>query len=449
MDNSGNWAVITESATLSAPVWLDYPLSVCCQAIAISMHSDNSQDEWLHYQRVLEFLASLSYRSLELDRYLAQITQGVSGLLKLDWTVVTLCQDGTERVLASSLDMGAGEHVYALHGTLTGTVIELGRSLAVEDTTTCTDFGAAPEGYCSYLGVPLRTQNGVVIGTICSFNRAPRHFSEAEVQTTELFAERAATAIDNYYLYQQQLQFNERLEAEVAARTAELQLAQAKLVEQERLAAIGEFAAMIVHEIRNPLTTVMMGLKSFQRLELPATAQERLSLATDEADRLERLLGEILLYAKPQILQLTELDLYGLMQSVIAALTAQQPTWRSRIQLDPAPSPCVIKGDRDKLKQVLLNVIRNACEAIAPTEIVTCCIDTTSTKQITIQIHNGGEPIPPDVLANLTKPFYSTKVGGTGLGLAIVKRIVAAHRGQFETISSKESGTLVLIHLPY
>lgn len=112
----------------------------------------------------------------------------------------------------------------------------------------------------------------------------------------ELFAERAATAIDNYHLYQQQCQFNQILEAEVENRTAQLRAAQAKLVEQERLAAIGEFAAIIVHEIRNPLTTMIMGLKYAKKTLVTEAAQERLSLALSEASRLEKLLSQILLY---------------------------------------------------------------------------------------------------------------------------------------------------------
>ena len=116
----------------------------------------------------------------------------------------------------------------------------------------------------------------------------------------ELFAERAATAIDNYHFYQQQCQFNHVLEAEVEKRTAELRATQAKLLEQERLAAIGEFAAIIVHKIRNPLSTMIMELKYFQKTILTDYyPQERLALALSEASRLERLLSEILLYAKP------------------------------------------------------------------------------------------------------------------------------------------------------
>ena len=89
--------------------------------------------QWQRERRTREILSSLSYRSGELSHYLKDLACGVSQLLEIDWSVVTLCQDGFETVLASSIDLGDGEHVYSLHGLLTGTVIQLGRPLAVED----------------------------------------------------------------------------------------------------------------------------------------------------------------------------------------------------------------------------------------------------------------------------------------------------------------------------
>jgi len=404
---------------------------------------------WQRERRTREILSSLSYRSGELSHYLKDLACGVSQLLEIDWSVVTLCQDGFETVLASSIDLGDGEHVYSLHGLLTGTVIQLGLPLAVEDAIAYPEYGKAPEGYQSYLGIPLRTSEGEVIGTVCSFHRQPREFTKDEIQIAELFAERAATAIDNYHLYQQQQKFNEALEAEVTKRTEELRIAQAKLVEQERLAAIGEFSAMIVHEIRNPLTTMSMGLKYFRKTVLTEPAQERLSLALSEASRLECLLSEILLYAKPQVLQLQDLDINEFIHEILGVIREMPEALERQIEFIPALPIVKILGDKDKLKQVFINIIRNACEAIAPGNAVRWKVDSrTVPEQVLISVHNGGEPIPPEVLCKLTEPFYSTKPSGTGLGLAIVKRIVNAHGGELSIQSDQLTGTRVSIQLP-
>jgi PAS domain S-box-containing protein len=577
----------------------------------ISRQSD-SEDELAasQDQRILELLASLSYRTGELGIYLQAIAQGVNELIGLDWSVVTFCQDGSERILASTIALGeAADQIYSLHGTLTGTVIQSGCSLVVENTTTNTAFGVAPEGYQAYMGVPLQTPAGSVIGTICSFQCQPRRFTAQDVRLAEIFAERAAIAIDNYQLYQQQQQFNQALETEVARRTQELQIAQAQLMEaneqleqriehrtvelrrmneqlqaeiQERqqieaslrqseirfrllvenaadafllidpsngrildvnrqacenlgypceellrlstpdfdvqftaeelltfrqqlsngvpatlesehrrkdgttfpveanvclfesdgrslelalvrditerkqaeqamarLAEIGELAAMIVHEVRNPLTTVMMGLTTLQRVELPKRNQEHLALAIEDAERLQRLLNEILLYAKQPVLRCSELELNTFIMDLLESLQTLSGIEDRDIQFVSLLPSVWMLGDRDKLKQVFINLIRNACEAISPGEAITCRIAPgVDNSRLCISIHNGGQPISAEILSKLGTPFFTTKPSGNGLGLAIVRRIIEAHSGELLIQSELNRGTIVSIQLP-
>jgi signal transduction histidine kinase len=419
-------------------------------------------------QRVLDLLLNLSYRVGEPIDYLQAIAQGVSELVLLDWSVVTLCQNGIERVMASSIDMGEGEHIYDLHGLVTSTVINTGQSLAVNDVRLRPECGQVPEGYLSYLGVPLRTSQKEVIGTICSFCHQPRIFTPEEVATIELFAERAATALDNYLLYQKQKDFNHMLEEEVAKRTAQLQSAQTQLMEMnvhleemveqrtgelrrslERLAEIGGLAAKIVHEVRNPLTTILLGLNSFKRLDLPEAAQMRLALSLDEGDRLKRLLDEILNYAKQPTLLMIDIELNAFVTEMLDSIRALPSAQGRQIEFIPAPSDAVVNGDCDKLKQVFINLINNACEAIAAGDTVRCEIDNRSiSDRIYVKVHNGGTPIPPELIPKLTEPFYSTKSSGTGLGLGIVQSIVMAHGGDLSIQSSEEAGTVVSFYLP-
>lgn len=541
-------------------------------------------------QRTLAILSSLSYRTGELNSYLHEVAQGVSELIGLDWSVVTYCQGDSERILASTIDLGEGANqLYSLHGSLTGTVVKTGTALVVENVITCKDYGEAPGGYQAYLGVPLRVSTGEVIGTICSFQRQPRFFTEAEVKLAELFAERAATAIDNYQLYQQQQRFNEMLEAEVMKRTLELRAAQSKLltanleleqrVEQrtaelkqaeakfraivenandiifaitpdnlfsyispnvadvmgfqpsemegnsialfihpedvqacvstieqllstrqkqsgieyrapckqggwcwltanigltqdtngqplivgvtrdisdrkqaekalERLAEIGELAAMIVHEVRNPLTTISMGLNAFKKLTLTERFQEYLSLALDEAERLQRLLNQILIYSKPQNLQRSHLALNPFIVETLDTLKTIPAASGKHLKVDITSLPLQVLADQDKLKQVLINLITNAYEASTLGETITVDLQMLNNHQACIRIQNGGQPIPTNILPELTKPFFTTKVGGTGLGLAIVKRIIEAHEGEFSIESSAATGTIVQVLLP-
>lgn len=112
----------------------------------------------------------------------------------------------------------------------------------------------------------------------------------------------------------------------------------------------------------------------------------------------------------------------------------------------PASPTVKILGDKDKLKQVFINIVRNACEAIAPGDIVKWKVDWHIDK-VYININNGGEPIPSQVITKLSQPFFSTKPCGTGLGLAITKHIVNAHSGKLLISSDLLTGTTVSVQL--
>ncbi|MEM9903815.1 MAG: ATP-binding protein [Cyanobacteria bacterium P01_D01_bin.44] len=519
-------------------------------------------------QQALEIFSSLSYRTGELSDYLGSVVQGVSGLLCIDWSVVTLCEANSEKILASNVDIGdAMDKVYPLHGTLTGTVVTQGCPLSVPDTTLDQSQGEGVEGYSAYLGVPLKLPTGKIIGTICSFNETPRVFSPDDVKLAELFAERAAIAIDNYQLFQQQQRLNECLAAEIAERKeaeAALRLSENRfraLVEQatdafyvvctdlrildvnrqacldlgygreallqmrvtdiqvaqdatalrqllnsvtpghpvtvegshrrqdgstfpvevsiteidlngktvylalardisdrkqaeadrERLAEIGELASMIVHEVRNPLTTVWMAIKAMQGETLSERSIARLSMALDEAERLQGLLNDILLYAKPEHnLDTSDLEINQFITEVVESLRQQPAIATRHIHWTPTGKALALKADSNKLKQVLINLITNACEAINDGDKISCWVELAKTPgYLTICIHNEGEPIPAEILPRLTQPFFTTKSSGNGLGLAITKRIIEAHGGQFMITSSAKTGTQVSVRLPY
>ncbi|NEQ43104.1 MAG: peroxidase-related enzyme [Leptolyngbya sp. SIOISBB] len=154
-------------------------------------------------RRIVEILAMLSYRRGELKPYLEQIAIAVSELITVDWSIVTLCQDDQERILASSFHLGdEADKADNLHRTVSGYVFKTGCPLMVEDTAAGQGYGAVPAGYRAYLGVPLKLSTGEIVGTISLFHQTPRYFDDDEAQLTSIFAERAASAIENYQLHQ-------------------------------------------------------------------------------------------------------------------------------------------------------------------------------------------------------------------------------------------------------
>ncbi|MGK7936043.1 MAG: ATP-binding protein, partial [Xenococcaceae cyanobacterium] len=168
-----------------------------------------------------------------------------------------------------------------------------------------------------------------------------------------------------------------------------------------------------------------------------------------ESDRLLKLLKEILLYAKPQLLELEEIDVDLFLAEMLLGLKQMPMASEREIRLIPLQQQVKIKADKNKLKQVIINLVQNACEAITPGEVVTCSVTKDDNPQyLRFSIHNWGNPIPEEILPKLSEPFVSNKSGGTGLGLAIVKQIVNAHQGNLSIQSNAIDGTTISFTIP-
>lgn len=219
------------------------------------------------------------------------------------------------------------------------------------------------------------------------------------------------------------------------------------LVEGSRLASIGQFASGIVHEIRTPLATISMALEHFQNVrELPKNARRRADLAHAESQRLTRLLDEILLYAKPFTPQLEPVTL----SDIIVELEGLEVTSHPLLTIDHAAIVAVpaIPMDRDRIRQVLINLLSNAIEANGSDRRGIHLGARLQEGALVIEIDNGGDPITPEQMKRLFEPFYTSKAAGTGLGLSIVQRIIEAHGGHIEVTSSAAEGTRVSVSLP-
>jgi len=382
-------------------------------------------------QRLLEGLPLLNYQTDTLDNYLQRLVTGIRKFIVVDWCVLALSDNGSEQIRASTLvEIETSVSVSSSLRLLFRRVVESGcpclENIAVSRKPIKT------EGYQAYLGVPLRTPAGEVIGALLFFHRQPRHFTAEEVQLAEIFAERAAIAIDHHRLYHQQ------------------QSNQEKLKTLEHLAEIGESTAMVVHESRNALTTILMGLNFFKRINLSQQCQARLALALQEAKRLQHFLDDILVYAKTPKLQCLPLDLNLLIEELVDSFHTLPSARGRKIRLSSTTNRARVLGDQDKLKQVFVNLLVNACEAVVEGEVITCQIERVETAGlVVVQVHNHGKSIPLSMLPQVVKPFYTTKPSGTGLGLAIVKRIVEAHSGELAIKSSVTAGTTVTVQLPF
>ena len=224
---------------------------------------------------------------------------------------------------------------------------------------------------------------------------------------------------------------------------------QERILRSERLAALGQFVAEITHEIKNPL--MMIGGYARQLIQKTKDEQalSKLNIISEEVRRLEELLKELREYYLPRTLNLAEMDVLGLLQEVYDL--AKEDCERKKIGADfkrPGKS-LLIKGDKDKLKQVFLNLVKNAIDAMEEGGRLVVA-QTLAREQVEITIRDNGCGIPEENREEIFSPFFTTKRHGTGLGLNISKRIIEDHEGGSLTLTSEVGkGTTFKVTLPF
>ena len=227
----------------------------------------------------------------------------------------------------------------------------------------------------------------------------------------------------------------------------ELAAAHDQLIRQERLAAIGELASTIGHELRNPLGVISNALYLLRGdvAKNPSESSSRhLATAEREVSAATVIVSDLLEFARQRDPVMTDVDTGALMDEAIAVLP---PPTGITIDRQPTPSPVVAVADRDMLRQVLLNLVGNAYQAMPEGGTVRLSVsDGGDTAQL--QVSDTGIGMSEDVRSKLFEPFFTTKARGVGLGLAVTKRIVDAHGGSITVDSRPDTGSTFTVSLP-
>ncbi|EXX91441.1 histidine kinase [Paenibacillus darwinianus] len=220
-----------------------------------------------------------------------------------------------------------------------------------------------------------------------------------------------------------------------------------EMMRSEKMKIVGEMAAGMAHEIRNPLTT----LKGFLQLSQSQNYNIKpwFDIIMNEITRMNELTGEFLQFSRPGMSDLKPIPVCDVLERVCFMSESQAVSHGHTISLSlfNVNHSLLIVADRDKIVQVLLNIIRNAIEAM--TEPGTIHIKAKlMMDELVLEIEDSGPGIPQDELPNIFMPFYTTKESGTGLGLSICHRIVQDHGGRLTVASVVGEGTQFCIRLP-
>jgi signal transduction histidine kinase len=213
----------------------------------------------------------------------------------------------------------------------------------------------------------------------------------------------------------------------------------------EKLSAIGQLAAGLAHEIRNPLTSI----RGFIQISMMESEEMKKweSIILPEIDRINDLLKQFLDLSDTRPSQFVRFELDGLIADVLRLLEPKAILDGHQLTAEPPPSPVVVEGDPEKLKQVLINLIKNGLESLGEKGQVWIRWRKLRDR-IHIRVQDNGCGIQPEHMSRIFDPFFTTKGDGTGMGLSICHRIISDHGGQIHVTSQPGRGTIFNIHLP-
>ncbi|MFH1091583.1 MAG: ATP-binding protein, partial [Pseudomonadota bacterium] len=296
-------------------------------------------------------------------------------------------------------------------------------------------------GRRSFVTMPILAK-GKIVGVIA----VDRDFSERDItdddmQNLSLLANQAGLAIENSMLYEY-----------IEHANTELSTTRERLIEAEKMAALGEMAAGMAHEIRNPLVSIGgFTRRLLKNMEEDSPQKVYVEVIINEVTRLEKTLRDILEFSTTTTLgQLEEHNINDIVSEALYVLRREFEDDYIEVVKDLAEVPPVLVDER-QIKHVLFNLFYNACQAMehgGGLRVKTYPTHVADRAFVAIEVSDTGKGIAPEVLPNIFNPFFTTKDTGTGLGLSIVHKIVSRHHGEIDVVNRAGEGATFIVKLP-
>lgn len=227
---------------------------------------------------------------------------------------------------------------------------------------------------------------------------------------------------------------------------SERKRAEEMLIRSEKLSIVGQLAAGVAHEIRNPLTS----LKGFVQLMKSKISgyESYFEIMQDELERINFIVSEFLVIAKPQSVVYQPRDLRVILQNTIVLVGSQAALHNVELITEASANLALINCDENQIKQVFINVLNNSIESMNEGGLILIELQMKEANQIMIRFTDQGCGIPEERIPRLGEPFYTTKERGTGLGLMVTFKIIENHGGKLRITSEIGAGTTVEITMP-
>jgi len=385
--------------------------------------------------------------SLDLDQILSQTMHGIREILHVEAGSLLLLDEDSgmlefKKILSGSQERMVGFKLKPGEG-IAGHVVQQGEPLLVLDTQNDPRFCPRLDeaiGFVtrSLLCVPLKVKDKI-IGVIEVINKLDSQFDENDLWLLNYMAGSVAIALENARLY-----------TELSDFAQELKKSQAQLVQAEKLAAMGRLAASIAHEINNPLQAIHNCLHLTLKKPLNEEKKTRyLGMAQEEVERLITIVQRMLEFYRPSKEGMAPTDVHTIIENVLALSSKRLQHGKITVTKKLAPDLPVINAVSDQLKQVFLNLVINAVEAMPKGGEL--CIEAKLSEdgdELSVALTDTGVGLSEKEQENIFEPFFTTKATGTGLGLSVSYGIIERHGGRIKVQSELGKGATFTIYLP-
>jgi signal transduction histidine kinase len=260
--------------------------------------------------------------------------------------------------------------------------------------------------------------------------RTQKEYTGEEIELLEAFSSQVSLAVSRALIYR------------------DMSLKDKQIMQAEKMAAIGELAAGIAHEIRNPLGIITGSAETVRRHEDREIREEMTSYILEESKRIDGLISMLLDFAKPKEPKMVTCDLKEVLEKTLFLLSPQAKTLRVEIKREFPKEQLRVSVDPDQMRQAFTNLGVNALEAMPYGGVLKVTVLDKTKDRVLIQFSDTGKGIPQEVQAKVFDPFFTTKEGGTGLGLSIAHRIISQHGGEIRVEGEGGKGSSFMISLP-
>ena len=260
--------------------------------------------------------------------------------------------------------------------------------------------------------------------------RNEKDYTREELELLDAFMNQTALAISRALIYR------------------DMSLKDKQIMQAEKMAAIGELAAGIAHEIRNPLGIITGSAETVQKHEDRTIREEMVSYILEESKRIDGLISSFLEFARPKEPKLVNCDLREILEKTLLLLFPKARTLGVVIRKEIPQEPLLVSIDPDQMRQAFMNLSVNALEAMPHGGVLTVAVMENAKGKVSIKFGDTGKGIPKEVQTKVFDPFFTTKEGGTGLGLSIAHRIIHQHGGDIMVEDGEERGSTFTITLP-